>query len=128
MPDMPFPDSSADNQPFDLNTANDAIGQAIASIVKVTFRAPGSVPAPAEAAAVMDSLRNAVLAGAQACTEITRIRAELAVLRDEHRPRPHADSSAPGALCTACSVHGSIVSWPCSPWTADERILTHGKA
>ncbi|MFF9310133.1 hypothetical protein ACF1BS_04400 [Streptomyces sp. NPDC014748] len=127
MPNLSFPEPAADG-PFDLDAADSAVGNAIIGMLKMMMREPGSKPDPTEAKAVMDGIRQGLMAGSQACTEITRIRAELAALRDEHRPRPHADSAQPGALCTACSVHGSIVIWPCGTWSAAERILTRGKA
>jgi hypothetical protein len=128
MSDMPLFQPSADPKPFDLDVANHAIGGAIVSLVKLTFREPGATPDPAEGRAFMENLRQALTAGTQACAEITRMRAELTALRDSHRPQPHADPTKPGALCAACSMHGSIVAWPCATWTAAERILTHGKA
>ncbi|MGW0993496.1 hypothetical protein ACWD5V_09330 [Streptomyces sp. NPDC002523] len=128
MPDMPFLDPSAESKPFDLDAANGTIGTAIMGMLKLMLREPGSMPDPAEAKAVMESMRHGLMAGSQACVEVTRIRTELAALRDEHRPQPHADPAKPGALCAACSVHGSIVSWPCATWSAAERILNHRKA
>lgn len=128
MPELPFPSASVDLKPFDLDVANNAIGGAIVSLVKLTFREPGTMPDPAEGRAFMENLRQALTAGSAACAEVTRMRTELASLRDSHRPQPHADPTKPGALCAACSVHGSIVAWPCATWTAAERILNHGKA
>ncbi|WDO09923.1 hypothetical protein ME763_32040 [Streptomyces murinus] len=119
MPDLP---------PFDLDSTTSTISEALIGMVAMSFRAPGNQPNPAEARALMAGIRNALLAGTHACAEITRMRHELAALRDGHRPQPHADPMKPGALCAACSVHGSIVSWPCATWSAAERILTHGKA
>ncbi|MCI3277490.1 hypothetical protein [Streptomyces cylindrosporus] len=126
MPELPFP--ATDPQSFDLDTASNAIGEATLRLVKLTFREPGTLPSAADGRAFMESLRGALTAGSAACSEVTRIRGELTVLRDGHRPQPHADPTKPGALCAACSVHGSIVAWPCATWSAAERILTHGKA
>ncbi|WP_435244925.1 hypothetical protein [Streptomyces tendae] len=128
MPDLPFSNPAAELQPFDLDTANLSIGNAIVSLVKLLMRAPGTTPGPAEARAALDNVQAALTAGAGACREVTRMHTELAALRDSHRPQPHADPTQPGALCAGCSVHGSIVSWPCGTWTAAERILNHGKA
>ncbi|MGW4889622.1 hypothetical protein [Streptomyces murinus] len=129
MPDLPpFPGPATPDEPFDLDKAHSTIGDALMGMLRLTFREPGTQPDPAEAKALMESIRNALLAGTRACAEITRMRHELAALRDNHRPQPHADAMKPGALCAACSVHGSIVSWPCATWSAAERILTHGKA
>lgn len=86
------------------------------------------MPGPAEGKQLMDSIRAAITAGSEAITEVSRYRSELSALRDGHRPQPHADPDQPGALCAACSVHGSIVPWPCATWSAAERILTHGRA
>ncbi|MFJ2004765.1 hypothetical protein [Streptomyces chartreusis] len=97
-------------------------------LLKITMRAPGTMPGEAEASAAMEGVSRALTAGSAACQEVTRVRNELSALRDGHRPQPHADPAKPGALCAACSVHGSIVSWPCATWSAAERILTHGKA
>lgn len=128
MPELPSPSPSAEPQTFDLKISEAAISEALVSMVKLVFRQPGTMPDPAEGRAFMDSLRNALLAGSQACAEVKRMRADLISLRDSHRPQPHADPSKPGALCAACSMHGSIVAWPCATWSAAERILTHGKA
>lgn len=128
MPELPFPDLTGEPKPFDLDEANNTIGGAVMGMLKMTFREPGTMPDKAEAKAVMEGMPNGLLAGSQACAEITRIRTELTALRDGHRPQPHADPEKPGALCAACSVHGSIVPWPCATWSTAERILTHGRA
>jgi hypothetical protein len=86
MPELPFPGPSAEPQPFDLKTAGNAIGQAVVTLVKLTFREPGTMPDRAEGRAFMDSLRQALTAGSAACAEITRMRSELTALRDSHRP------------------------------------------
>jgi hypothetical protein len=124
----PFPNLSPEPKPFDVKTATATIGQAIYGLLHVVLRAPGTMPDPQEASAAMEKVRHALTAGSDACGEVSRIRGELAALRDGHRPQPHADPTKPGALCAACSMHGSIVSWPCATWSAAERILNHGKA
>ncbi|WP_432169098.1 hypothetical protein [Streptomyces sp. 1222.5] len=128
MPDQPMGFPGAAPGPFDLATANDAVGKAVAGLLTMTLRPRGSKPDPAEAVAVMNDMREAIMAAASACAEITRMRAELTSLRDSHRPQPHADPTKPGALCAACSVQGSIIAWPCGAWSSAERILNHGKA
>lgn len=115
-------------KPFDLDDATSTIGKAVVNMVKMTFRDPGTTPSRAEGKELMDSIRDAIAAGSGAITEVSRMRTELTALRDGHRPQPHADPEKPGALCAACSVHGSIVPWPCATWSAAERILTHGRA
>ncbi|MFE6362939.1 hypothetical protein ACFVP3_23435 [Streptomyces sp. NPDC057806] len=114
--------------PFDLDGAQKAIGDAVVNMVTLFLRAPGQQPDLEAGKKLAESLRNAVQAGSAACTEVTRMRTDLMGLRDQHRPQPHADPTKSGALCAACSVHGSIVSWPCATWSAAERILTYGKA
>lgn len=128
MADRPFPELNAHPKIFDLDEASSTINEATIGYLRIGFRAPGTMPDRAQAEAVMESIRQALLAGIQACGEVKRIRGELAALRDGHRPQPHADPTKPGALCAACSVHGSIVAWPCATWSAAERILNHGKA
>ncbi|HEY6116448.1 MAG TPA: hypothetical protein VI172_10855 [Candidatus Dormibacteraeota bacterium] len=127
MPDLPFDPTSA-MKPFNLKTASSTITAATIGYLQISLRAPGTQPDMQQAAAVMESIRHALVAGSHACSEVTRIRTELAALRDGHRPQPHADPTKPGALCAACSVHGSIVAWPCATWSAAEQILNHGKA
>ncbi|MFI5973567.1 hypothetical protein [Streptomyces sp. NPDC051452] len=128
MPDLPFTPPSTSPQPFDLDKVNTALADAVLGMVRMMIREPGTTPSPAEAKAVMESVRQGLMAGSQACAEITRVRTDLAALRDSHRPQPHADPTKPGALCSACSVQGSIITWPCGTWSTAERILNHGKA
>ncbi|SMF86682.1 hypothetical protein [Streptomyces sp. Amel2xC10] len=128
MPDLPFPGPAAERAPFDLDEANKTLASATIGYVELTLRRPGTPPDKQQATDLMVKIQKALLAGSHACAEVTRIRTELAALRDTHRPQPHADPTKPGALCAACSLHGSIVSWPCAAWTAAEQLLTHGKA
>ncbi|MFJ6841395.1 hypothetical protein ACIQRE_01860 [Streptomyces griseoluteus] len=119
---------NAPDKPFDLEGATRAMSTATLSILKLYTRPPGVAPTPDEAQEVFTGMREAAIAGIAACAEVKRLREEVAGLRDSHRPKPHADPSKPGALCAACSTGGSLVAWPCDPWTTAERILTHGKA
>lgn len=129
MPELPsFPSFSAEQPPFDEKTASATMADAIITMVSAPMRAPGGRPNRETASAVMDKIKDALITGMAAVAEVSRLRAELGALRDEHRPRPHADPTAPGALCAASSIHGALVSWPCSTWSATERILNHGKA
>ncbi|MCQ9178568.1 hypothetical protein KMT30_05895 [Streptomyces sp. IBSBF 2953] len=128
MADTPFLNPAAEPQPFDVKAATGVITAAALGYLQIMFRAPGTAPDKDQAATVMGNVKDALLAGIQACSEVTRIRTELGALRDGHRPQPHADPTKPGALCAACSIHGSLVAWPCATWSAAERILTHGKA
>lgn len=129
MPELPsFPSFSAEQPPFDEKEATGSMVEAVIGLVNMSMRAPGSVPDPKQASDLMGKIRGALQTGLAACSEVSRIRTEVAALRDGHRPQPHADPTRPGALCAACSIHGSIVSWPCATWSAAERILTHGKA
>ncbi|MFD7793586.1 hypothetical protein [Streptomyces sp. NPDC059759] len=114
--------------PFSLEEAGNKLTKAAISLFHLTMTAPGSAPSREQSAAVMLGVREALVAGLQTVAEVTRMRNELSTLRDGHRPQPHADPEKPGALCAACSVHGSIVAWPCATWSAAERILNHGKA
>jgi len=126
--DVPFLNPVAEPKPFDLETASSVIVAATVGYVEMTLRLRGTAPDKKQATELMENIRQALLAGSHACTEVTRIRTELTTLRDGHRPQPHADPTKPGALCAACSLQGSIVSWPCATWSAAERILNHGKA
>lgn len=129
MPELPsFPSLSAEQPPFDEKTATTTMVDAVISMVTMSMRAPGAMPDREQAAALMGKIREALQTGLAACGEVSRLRTELATLRDEHRPRPHADRTAPGALCAACSIHGALISWPCGTWSAAEKILNHGKA
>lgn len=128
MPDVPFPAPDTEPLPFDLKAVESTIAAATIGFLEIALRAPGTPPSPDQAAALSQKIRDALMGGMRACGEVTRIRTELATLRDGHRPQPHADPTKPGALCAACSVHGSIVAWPCATWSAAERILNHGQA
>ncbi|MFF0139719.1 hypothetical protein ACFYRN_25105 [Streptomyces sp. NPDC005227] len=114
--------------PFSIEEAGNKLSKATIGLVQLSMTAPGRPPSREQGAAVMQGIREALIAGLQAVAEVTRMRNELTSLRDGHRPQPHADPAKPGALCAACSVHGSIVAWPCATWSAAERILNHGKA
>ncbi|MFJ6730038.1 hypothetical protein ACIQPQ_34580 [Streptomyces sp. NPDC091281] len=126
MPDQLFPE--ADRASFDLDAVQSTITSAAVALLQFSTRPTGNPPDKAQAAALMESMRNSLLAGMRACNEVTRLRQELGIFRDQHRPQPHADPTMPGALCAACSVHGTLVAWPCGLWTAAERLLNHGKA
>ncbi|MFJ8153912.1 hypothetical protein [Streptomyces sp. NPDC094468] len=129
MPEQPsFPSFSAELPTFDEKTASATMVDAVIGMVNMSVREPGTMPDRDQAAAVMGKIREALTTGLAACAEVSRLRTELGALRDEHRPRPHADPNAPGALCAACSIHGALVSWPCGTWSTAERILNHGKA
>lgn len=112
--------------PFDLDAASKTVTGALLSYMKFSFAAPAERN-EADVRQMLDDLQNALIAGSAACAEVDRLRGELSRLRDQHRPRPHADSSAPGALCEACSLHGALIGWPCQTWTAADRTLTHGQ-
>ncbi|MET7776285.1 hypothetical protein ABZU94_10595 [Streptomyces mirabilis] len=129
MPDQNVvPGFSAEPPPFDDHTASATMADAVIAMVTMSIRSPGTKPDPEQAVTVMGKIREALTTGLAACAEVSRLRTGLAALRDEHRPRPHADPTQPGALCAACSVHGALVSWPCGTWSTAERILNHGKA
>lgn len=112
--------------PFDLDASNKAISTALVSYITFSLSQPGERTAESVQQMLTD-IQNAITAGSAACAEVGRMRTELAALRDQHRPRPHADPSAPGALCEACSLHGSLVQWPCQTWQAVDRTLTNGQ-
>lgn len=113
---------------FDLDSASTQIGAAVAGVIKMTFRPPGQQPGEKASKELFDSILHALVAGGSACAEVKRLRGGLARLRDNHRPRPHADPTAPGALCQACSLHGALVPWPCEPWQCADHLLTGDEA
>ncbi|MET9122967.1 hypothetical protein [Streptomyces sp. NPDC004528] len=123
-----FPDLSAELPPFDDKTASTTMADAVFGMVSLSMRAPGTDVDPEQASVLMGKIRAALSTGLAACAEVSRVRTEVEALRDEHRPRPHADPDKPGALCASCSLNGSLISWPCATWSAAERILNHGKA
>lgn len=112
---------------FDVEAANRTIGESMVNLVKLMMPMPGSEPDPELANSFMTSITTALAAGSGAVAEVKRLRADLAQMRDSHRPRPHADPTAAGALCEACSLHGALTAWPCGTWTSVERILAHGQ-
>ncbi|MFC1420800.1 hypothetical protein [Streptacidiphilus cavernicola] len=113
--------------PFDADVANKAIGAALVNLVKLMLPAPGQGPDPELAETLMPALTGALTAGSAAVAEVRRVREAVATMRDGHRPRPHADTTAPGALCESCSLHGALIPWPCAAWTSAEQILAHSR-
>jgi hypothetical protein len=113
--------------PFVVDDAHKAIGQAIAGLVKAMFAGPDAAMDPEAGKQFMESLTGALTAGSSACVEVKRITAAVTQLRDSHRPRPHLDPTAAGALCEACSLTGALVAWPCGAWTGAEQILAHNQ-
>lgn len=108
---------------FDVKAAHLTIGEAISSVLRLSLRGPAAAHDEELASSTFKAITLALMAGSSACAEVTRLHAELSAQRDRHRPRPHADPRAPGALCDACSLHGALVSWPCAVWQAAESIL-----
>jgi hypothetical protein len=114
--------------PFDVDTATKTISGALIQLITMGFRKPeDGAPTEADGANLMKAIQDSLLAGSLACAEIKRIQADIAAMRDTHRPRPHADPTKPGALCEACSLSGALVAWPCGPWSAAEKVLTRGQ-
>jgi hypothetical protein len=113
-------------KPFDLEESQKLIGSAVIGIVTLSLAKQETIDHETSVK-VWSDIREAITAGAYACSEIRRMRDEITELRDSHRPRPHADPSRPGALCAACSLDGALISWPCQVWTAADRILTQGQ-
>ncbi|MEN2423042.1 hypothetical protein AABB02_33640 [Streptomyces rimosus] len=111
---------------FDLDTAHETINTAILALIRAALRSPWEPYNLREGRHLTTSIREALAAGSAACVEVTRLRTELTGLRDAHRPQPHAAPGTPGALCAACSLHGTLVSWPCEVWSTAERLLTRG--
>lgn len=114
--------------PFSLDTANKSIGNALVDLIKLMFPRPGTTLDRAAGQDILKSLTDGIGAGSQACTEVTRLRTAFTALRDSHRPKPHADPTAPGSLCAACSLHGALIAWPCETWTVADRTLSHGQS
>jgi hypothetical protein len=113
---------------FNLDAANKTITEATVSLVKLMLPLPGQEPPTLEQGqALMKQITDAITTGASACSEVTRYRTAFADLREQHRPQPHPNPNAPGALCTACSLHGALVPWPCNAWTTAEKTLSHGQ-
>lgn len=114
--------------PFNVDDAARTVTTAVIGLITLSFREKDQPVDPEAGKEFAASVREALLAGSAACAEITRMRTALTSLRDNHRPRPHADPNQPGALCTACSLHGALIAWPCETWTAVDQVLTHGQA
>lgn len=110
---------------FDLNAANLAISGAIISMITSAFRDPNTPPDEATNRQLVDDIQGALTSGAQACAEVKRLNDGIATMRDQHRPQPSADPTAPEPRCSTCSLTGVIVPWPCAPWSAAEQLLTH---
>ncbi|MFE2407027.1 hypothetical protein ACFXDE_01650 [Kitasatospora sp. NPDC059408] len=113
---------------FDVDTANKTISNAVVGLVKLMLPVPGQEgPTPEQGRELMKQITEAITTGSQACGEVTRLREEFTNLRDRHRPQPAIAPDSPAAICAACSVSGSLVSWPCPTWTSAEAALTHGQ-
>ncbi|MGW4493826.1 hypothetical protein [Streptomyces sp. NPDC004376] len=120
------PFETAPRTPFDLDTANKAISTALISFVRMSLD-PTVKDDPTAGEQIIGAIKDAILAGSNACAEVKRLQGEFTAMRDKHQPRPHLDPSTPGALCAACSLHGALIAWPCETWKAADRALTHGQ-
>jgi hypothetical protein len=114
------------DRPFDVEEAKRIIGGTLLSMAKLMLRVPGQMPDAAALDQASAALPVALAQGSRACTELVQLREQIRRQQDQHRPRPHADPQQPGALCVPCSVHGSLVSWPCALWSMAEALLTGG--
>jgi hypothetical protein len=112
------------NKPYDNDTTMKTVSGALIKLVMMGFRDPATPPSDVDGEELMTAIREGLLGGTLACAEVNRMREALKVLRDAHRPRPHADPTAPGALCETCSLHGALIVWPCETWRAADQILT----
>lgn len=112
--------------PFETTTLDvDRIGRrnadTIVSLLKMTLLSPsGEMPDDAEAHAFMKNVMDGLKDTAQLIGEVKRLREQRQRLRDIHAPANSNDPASPGAICTGCSLHGSLVAWPCPSWNATE--------
>ncbi|MFJ9771150.1 hypothetical protein ACIRVF_07895 [Kitasatospora sp. NPDC101157] len=114
---------------FDLDAANKTIGNAMLGLIKLMLPVPGQEPpTPEHGQELMKQITDAMATGSRACSEVNRLREEFAHLRDRHRPQPTTDPTKPGVICSACSIHGALIPWPCDPWTTAENSLSHGQS
>ena len=113
--------------PFNLDTTQKTISAGLVGIVRILLDGASLKGDPQAAQQIFGEIKDALIAGSSAYAEVKRLHGSLTALRDQHKPRPHADPTAPGALCNACSLHGVLVAWPCETWTATDRALTHGQ-
>lgn len=111
--------------PFNLDTAQKDIGEALLGFLRISLDGASLKDDPEAGRQIFESIKDSIVAGLGACGEVKRLYEALTGLRDTHRPRPHLDPTAPGALCAACSLHGALITWPCETWTAIDRTLTH---
>lgn len=111
---------------FDLDTSQKAISTALISFVRVSLD-PTFKDDPAAGEQMFDAIKDAILAGGNACAEVKRLREDLAALKDKHQPRPHLDPSTPGALCTECSLDGALIGWPCGAWKTADQVLNRSQ-
>lgn len=112
--------------PFNLDTATKSISNALLGFVRMSLD-PSVKDDRAAGEQIIAAIKDAILAGSNACTEVKRLTDEFTTLRDTHQPRPHADPTQPGALCTACSLHGALIAWPCETWKAADKALTRNQ-
>ncbi|NUS26097.1 MAG: hypothetical protein HOV92_18000 [Streptomyces sp.] len=113
--------------PFNLDTAQTDISNALIGFLRISLDADKVKNDPDAGRQIFESIKDSITAGLAACGEVKRLLDGVAALRDRHQPRPHADPTQPGALCSTCSLNGAIVAWPCDTWTGVDRLLTHGK-
>ena len=102
--------------PVDLAVIRERNSACITDLVTMTVlrKMPSAAEGPAMWERLVESLRDVVVMGG----EIERLRAGRYKIRDIHAPAPSGDPSVQGAICTGCSLHGSLVTWPCVTWNA----------
>jgi hypothetical protein len=88
----------------------------------VLRKAPSAAEAPVMLERILKSLEDvAMMEG-----EIARLRDGRYKVRDIHAPAASGDPKVQGAVCTGCSMHGSIVTWPCPTWNAVADLRSGG--
>ena len=120
----PPPRVGAAFSPFDLDAALRRNAEFVVAVVEFGFT---NDPAVREAAAERYKAQwaQSLQDHAEALEEIKRLHGMLRALREQHLP--FAGEAGAPAMCTACSLHGAQIAWPCDLYRTITAALPERK-